>query len=241
MAKDDPSKPPTVPSGWLAKFDDKYKTWFYVDLETKKSQWEAPKGTVFDKDDDVPPPAYSPTASKAHTASPTPPKQSIPAKDEQKGIFNRPQHSGYAGGAGGGAPPPPRQQYPPQPGYGGYPPQTGGYPPQTGGYPPQGYGGYPPQGYGGYPPQGYGGYPPQQMQQQPVQQQRSRFGGGAGNMALGVGGGLLGGMLLGNAINGWEDHERMEGYQDGYQDGYDNGGDYGGGDFGGGDFGGGDF
>ena len=64
---------------------------------------------------------------------------------------------------------------------------------------------------------------------------QSRFGGGAGSMALGVGG-LLGGMLLGNAINSWEDHERMEGYQDGYQDGYDNGGDYDGGDFGGGDF-----
>ncbi|CCG20484.1 Ifu5 predicted membrane protein [Candida orthopsilosis Co 90-125] len=228
MAKDDPNKPPTIPSGWLAKFDDKYKTWFYVDLSTKKSQWDAPKGTVFDKDDDVPPPAYSPTASKAGTASPNSSKSSVPAKDEQgKGLFNRHQQQAGYGGAGGV---PPRAQYPSQPGYGGYPPQQG-----FGGYPPQGYGGYPPQGYGGYPPQGYGQYPPQQ------QQQRSRFGGGAGNMALGVGGGLLGGMLLGSAINDWDDHERMEGYQDGYQDGYDNGGDYGGGDFGGGDFGGGDF
>ncbi|KAI5960723.1 WWM1 [Candida margitis] len=225
MAQGDPNKPPTVPSGWLAKFDDKYKTWFYVDLATKKSQWEAPKDTVFDKGDDVPPPAYSPNASKAETASPAPSTSNVPPKDAQgKGLFNRPQQQqpGYGGGV------------PPQQGYGGYPPQQG-Y-----GYPPQGYGGYPPQGYGGYPPQGYGQYPPQQQQQQ-QQPQRSRFGGGAGNMALGVGGGLLGGMLLGNAINGWEDHERMEGYQDGYQDGYDNG-DYGGGDdFGGGDFGGGDF
>jgi len=228
MANDDPNKPPTVPSGWLAKFDDKYKTWFYVDLSTKKSQWEAPKGTVFDKADDVPPPAYSPTTSKAETVSPTTSKLNVPAKDEQnKGLFNRhhQQQPGYGGGAAAAGSIPPRTQYPAQPGYGGFPPQQA-----YGGYPPQGYGGYPPQGYGGYPPQGYGGYPPQQAQ-------RSRFGGGAGNMALGVGGGLLGGMLLGNAMNDWGDSERMEGYQDGYQDGFDNGG----GDFDGGDFGGGDF
>jgi len=65
--------------------------------------------------------------------------------------------------------------------------------------------------------------------------------GTAGAAALGVGGGLLGGLLIADAVEGMEDHHD-----------YDNGGDYGGGpggdygggggDFdGGGDFGGGDF
>lgn len=83
-------------------------------------------------------------------------------------------------------------------GYGGYPQQ--GYPQQ--GYPqqgygqPQGYGGYPPQGgYGGYPPQGYGGY----QQQAPVKQSHGL--GAGGGAALGLGGGLLGGMLLEDAMN----------------------------------------
>ncbi|KAI3403999.2 RCF2 [Candida oxycetoniae] len=214
MAKDDPNKPPNVPDGWLAKFDEKYSTWFYVDLATKKSQWEAPKGTKFDTGDvaDVPPPAYSPKENNSKVNSTT-------SNQSNRGAFNRHQQPqpqpqpNYGGG------------YPPQPGYGGYPPPQPGY----GGYPPQtGYGGYPPPG-GYYPPQGYGGYPPPQA----VQQQPRRSGLGAGSMAMGVGGGLLGGMLLGNAINGWEDHERMEGYQDGYQDGFDQGGDFDGGDFGG--------
>ncbi|KAH8691112.1 hypothetical protein BGW36DRAFT_363458 [Talaromyces proteolyticus] len=107
-----------------------------------------------------------------------------------------------------------QQQYPPQQGYGyGGPPQ-----PQYGGYPPQG-GYYPPNpGYGG----GYG-YPPQQ---QPViiQQQPARSsGGGLGTMggaALGLGGGLLAGALITDAV---EDHDQNE-YDQGYDQGYDDGG-----------------
>lgn len=85
----------------------------------------------------------------------------------------------------------------PQQGYGGYPQQ--GY--QQGA--PQGQYGYAPQaGYmgqgGGYPQQGYGGY----------QQQPKKSGMGAGGAAaLGVGGGLLGGMLLADAM---EDHDQNE-------------------------------
>lgn len=110
----------------------------------------------------------------------------------------------------------------PQQGYGGYPQQGPGY----GGYPQQGYG-YPQQGYGYPPAQGYG-YPQQGMYgQQPMyaqQQQRKQGLGAGGAAALGVGGGLLGGVLLADALEG--------GQQDAYQDGYDNGMD--GGDFGGG-------
>jgi hypothetical protein len=49
-----------------------------------------------------------------------------------------------------------------------------------------------------------------------------------GAAALGVGGGLLGGFLLADAL---EDHDDSV-----YQQGFDNGADYGDGDFGGGDF-----
>lgn len=102
---------------------------------------------------------------------------------------------------------------------GGYPQQPAGYnqgyPPQ--GYPQQAYGGYPQQGYGGYPQQGYGspyggGY---------GQPQKRKGGLGAGGAAaLGLGGGLLGGALLADAIN--------DGQEDAYQEGYDDGADGGG-------------
>lgn len=60
--------------------------------------------------------------------------------------------------------------------------------------------------------------------------QRSGMGGmGVGGAAaLGVGGGLLGGVLLANAF---DDHDD---YQQGFEDGADFGGDYGGGDMDGG-------
>ncbi|KAJ6085966.1 hypothetical protein N7486_010247 [Penicillium sp. IBT 16267x] len=122
--------------------------------------------------------------------------------------------------------PPPQSQ----PQYASYPQQ----PPPNAGY----YGRYPPQqapGYG-YPAPGYGGYPPQGGYYQQPQQKHGM--GTAGAAALGVGGGLLGGLLIADAVEGMEDHND-----------YDNGGgDYGGGDYGGGgdfdgggDFGGGDF
>lgn len=106
-------------------------------------------------------------------------------------------------------------------GAGGYPPQQQGY----GGYPQQGYGGgYPQQGYGGgYPPQGYGGYG------QPVKKKGGMGAGGAA--ALGVGGGLLGGMLLMDGIDHMEDNAYDQGYDQGMDQGDMDGGDMGGGDF----------
>ncbi|EHY55052.1 WW domain-containing protein wwm1 [Exophiala dermatitidis] len=109
---------------------------------------------------------------------------------------------------------------------GGYPAGYGqqqGYPPQGGYYPPQGtYGGYPPQGY----PAGYGGGYGGGYAAAPPRRTGGGLGAG-GAAALGLGGGLLGGMMLESAIDAGD------------------GGDYGGdgGDFGGdgGDFGGGDF
>ncbi|MBZ6375385.1 MAG: hypothetical protein LBE67_10395 [Kocuria palustris] len=56
--------------------------------------------------------------------------------------------------------------------------------------------------------------------------------GTAGAAALGVGGGLLGGMLIADAI---DDHHDSGDYGGGGDD-YGGGDDFGGGDFGGGDF-----
>ncbi|PON81693.1 C2 domain containing protein [Trema orientale] len=92
----------------------------------------------------------------------------------------------------------PSQGYPP-PAAAGYPP-AGAYPyPPPGGYPPQqpGYG-YPPPphpvaapgyGYPPYPAQPGYGYPPQKPKRN------------GGNMALGVGAGLLGGLLIGDMVS----------------------------------------
>ncbi|KAI9762584.1 MAG: hypothetical protein M1840_001210 [Geoglossum simile] len=100
----------------------------------------------------------------------------------------------------------------------------------------QPYYGSPQPGYGGYaPPGGHpyyyqpGGYYP------PPQQQGRRPGGGlgmGGAAALGLGGGLLGGMLLEDAIHDHDQAEYNQGYNQGYGDGgggFDSGGDFDGG------------
>ena len=115
--------------------------------------------------------------------------------------------SGSSSGGYGG------NQYPQQHYGGGYPQQQA-YPPQGQGYGQPAYGqpAYGQPAYGGGP--GYGGYPPQQ-QQYYQQQQRPQKSGGLGTMggaALGLGGGLIGGMLLEDAI---QDHDQNE-YNQGY-------------------------
>ncbi|KAL1647977.1 hypothetical protein SLS58_002301 [Diplodia intermedia] len=109
-------------------------------------------------------------------------------------------------------------------GYGQQQPQYGGY------QQPQGYNQGPPQGQYGYAPQqGYYGQQGGGMPYGGVQQKPKKGGLGAGGAAaLGVGGGLVGGMLLADAIDDHDEHE----YEQGYDQGYDNGND---GDFGGGD------
>lgn len=305
--------PPSVPEGWKAQYDDRYQTWFYVNIATGKSQWDPPQAPVPSADGpppSEPPPSYNQTGpadpaaaaavmgdKKQSMASnnpynPTNPSQSraspsmidddarlaakLQAEEDARGIsggsrgptpgasadyYNEPSRPQSTGA---GYPPGPSSQSPmpeqkrskggflsklmgkssgsssrPRPQYPSYPQQ------QPGGY----YGGYqqpsPQPGYG-YPQQGYGGYPSQggyYAQQQPPR--KSGGMGTAGAAALGVGGGLLGGMLLTDAVEGMDDHHDYDngGYDNG---GYDNGGyDGGGGGWddggGGGDFGGGDF
>lgn len=49
---------PVVPAGWVAVWDEEYSQWFYVNEATKKSQWEAPPGTTFPRQEQQPPPNY---------------------------------------------------------------------------------------------------------------------------------------------------------------------------------------
>lgn len=77
MLAQEPKNPPSVPQGWLARYDDEYKTFYYIDLKTKKSQWEAPPGTSFEKSTDkVLPPPYSPYGS--NSSQPQIPNQTRP-------------------------------------------------------------------------------------------------------------------------------------------------------------------
>jgi uncharacterized protein len=134
---------------------------------------------------------------------------------------------------------------------------------QAGGGAPAGFGqaraGYVQPGYSGYGQPGQ--YQPGYGYQQPYQGRGGGFLAGAGQLALGIGGGIIGAEILtdifsgvGDLFDGDRGGERAyeDGYQDGisagddygnrddYQDqgGYDGGGGY---DDGGGDFGGGDF
>ncbi|KAJ5577761.1 uncharacterized protein N7459_006725 [Penicillium hispanicum] len=156
-----------------------------------------------------------PQSAIPYAPGPSAPSPVSDQKSRSKGGFL----SKLMGKSSGGSsrPTPPQSQ---RPQYASYPQQ----PPPTSGY----YGGYPQQasrpGYG-YP-VGYGGYPQQggyYQQQQPPPQRHGM--GTAGAAALGVGGGLLGGLLIADAVEDLEDHSD---YDNG---GWDDGG--GGGDFGG--------
>ncbi|KAK7696537.1 hypothetical protein QCA50_001195 [Cerrena zonata] len=187
-----------LPPGWIEQYDKNYKAWFYVNTNENppKSIWVHPSGP--------PPPAGPPQ---------------------------------------GFAPPP----GPPPPGGGGYPPQGWGGPGWQGGSPPPGawgpqggWQGGPPGGWGGSPgwqgpPGGYGGPSmggpgyygqPQQpqyiVQGKPAKEKKSKSGGiGVGTAVAAGGAGLLGGVLLGEALENHDDYERDMGYQDGFQDGAD--------------------
>ncbi|RAL02026.1 WW domain-containing protein [Aspergillus ibericus CBS 121593] len=273
---------PSVPEGWKAQFDDRYKQWFYVNLRTGKSQWEYPE-ELPQAENDRPPPSYeasgsadrpglattsdkerldlktqyNPSGSRDSTlasdarlaaqlqaeedarACRRSPAQYGAASDyyvgdsrvqsagyqtpegtssgsnqqRSKGFFSKLMGRGTGGSNAGYGRPQQSYNYP----QGGY---SGGYPSQQAGY-----------GYPSYPAQG-NYYPPQQ----PQQQQRRHHGmGTAGAAALGVGGGLLGGLLLADAAEDLS-HDFASPPPSDF-----GGGDFGGGDFGDGDFGGGDF
>jgi len=49
--------PPKVPAGWKAVWNDQYNEWFYVNIYTKKSQWNKPDELIYGPDGggDLPP------------------------------------------------------------------------------------------------------------------------------------------------------------------------------------------
>ncbi|KAI2632000.1 hypothetical protein GGR54DRAFT_12527 [Hypoxylon sp. NC1633] len=67
--------PPKVPEGWVARWNEQYREWFYVNTFTKKSQWDKPTEPAVDPDahDDGspagPPPGYTPGSGPAPTDS----------------------------------------------------------------------------------------------------------------------------------------------------------------------------
>ncbi|PYI12136.1 hypothetical protein BO78DRAFT_402855 [Aspergillus sclerotiicarbonarius CBS 121057] len=291
-----PPGPPTpsVPEGWKAQFDDRYKQWFYVNLRTGRSQWECPEGLAHAENDvqgppSGPPPSYEASGSADRPAlaatsdkkrldsmNPYNPSESrdstlesdarlaaqLQAEEDARARRRSLTQSGAASGYYVGDSRMQSAEYQSPQGTGPGPNQqrskgffsklmgrgsggssaSYGRPQQFYGYPEGGYsGGYPPQqagyGYPSYPAQG--NYYPQQ---QPQQQQRRHHGmGTAGAAALGVGGGLLGGLLLADAAEDLSHDFASPPPPDFGGDDF-GGDDFGGGDFGdGGDFGGGDF
>lgn len=205
--------PPSVPEGWIAKFDEKYKTYYYVNLASGKSQWEPPAAAPSHQrrgSHDGPPP-YSEASRPSPQGNNSAPRQTYgqsaqPPRQYEQGNGQYDQRNYYNAGPG------------PQ-GPGGYPPQGAYGEPQRGYYPP--------------PPQAGYGYPPPQpvYQQVPAQQpQKSRFG-GMGGMALGAGAGLLGGYLLGEAMAPDQTVVENNYYGDDYGGDMGGGDDYGGGDW----------
>ncbi|KAF2826288.1 hypothetical protein CC86DRAFT_27722 [Ophiobolus disseminans] len=66
--------PPRVPEGWKAVWNDQYSEYFYVNVYTKRSQWDVPTSPVYPPGEgppDHPPPSYIPGAAGAPVGSHT--------------------------------------------------------------------------------------------------------------------------------------------------------------------------
>jgi len=186
-----------LPDGWITRWDDNYRAWYYVDTRAQppRSSWDHPLNQ---------PPSTSPPGGYA-------PPSSAPPPNRNYGV-NAPTYNQ------------PSQSYPEQPPYGGFPsgaqdsrnyPQPGqqGYvgPSSTTSYRNTGWQ-QPGSGWQ-QPQQGYAQAPPAAQQQQH----------GGRNALLAGGAGLLGGALL---MEGFEHHERREedrAYEEGREQGYDQG------------------
>ncbi|KAL7623958.1 hypothetical protein AAE478_005515 [Parahypoxylon ruwenzoriense] len=70
--------PPKVPEGWVARWNEQYREWFYVNTYTKKSQWDKPTEPAVDPNahgdgaPSGPPPGYTPGSGPAPTDSKNP-------------------------------------------------------------------------------------------------------------------------------------------------------------------------
>lgn len=97
------SNPPQVPSGWKAVFDDEYQTWYYVDLSTKSSQWEPPRGTAWPRPKGPPPGVNNVKGSRQqadqapppYSSQSTPQPQPQPRTQAQQSRYYQPQQPQY--------------------------------------------------------------------------------------------------------------------------------------------------
>ncbi|KAG9016963.1 hypothetical protein FRB93_009493 [Tulasnella sp. JGI-2019a] len=209
-ARNPDSRP--LPAGWIQQYDKNYDAWFYVNTVANPpaTSWTHPAGNQ-----GYMPPAGPPPANSNPYGGPPGYQQQGNYPPQNQGYGDRGFFGGGGGGGGGGG----YNQGPPAGGYGG------GY----GGQPGYGQPGYGQPPYGGSP-GGYGGG----YQQQPVYTAgppaKAGMSSGA-KLALGAGGGLLGGLVLGEMLSG----DGGDGGDGGGWGGDDGGG---GGDDGGGDGGG---
>ncbi|KAK0634645.1 hypothetical protein B0T17DRAFT_611620 [Bombardia bombarda] len=85
--------PPKVPEGWIAKWNEQYKEWFYVNTYTKKSQWDKPTEPARAPAGDAPagpPPTYTPGDKPAPS-------------DTKVNPYDDPNNRGIFGPSGGGS------------------------------------------------------------------------------------------------------------------------------------------
>lgn len=83
-----PPKAPEVPAGWAARWNDQYKEWFYVNIYTKKSQWDKPTSPVF-PDGDAPP-SGPPPGYDGHNAPRTSDAKTNPYGDQSNNFGGSP-------------------------------------------------------------------------------------------------------------------------------------------------------
>ncbi|KAK8087638.1 hypothetical protein PG997_002599 [Apiospora hydei] len=69
--------PPVVPEGWTSRWNEQYQAWFYVNLYTKKSQWDKPTSPAEDPNAPVP---SGPPPSQATAEKPTAPSEAAAEK-----------------------------------------------------------------------------------------------------------------------------------------------------------------
>ncbi|EEU45249.1 uncharacterized protein NECHADRAFT_93840 [Fusarium vanettenii 77-13-4] len=128
-----PSDKPPLPEGWTAQFDQQHQRWYYVEVATGRTQWEAPG-------QHAPPPAMvvvtevllamAALLAMGGYGSPSPGYGGYGSPPPPAGYGSPPPPGGYGGAPGYGSPSP----------YGapGYGAPGGGYPHQDGGHNPYG-------------------------------------------------------------------------------------------------------
>lgn len=92
-----PPHAPEVPKGWKAVWNDQYKEWFYVNLNTKQSQWEKPTEPVYPPPEGASAPDGPPAYDNASSRPVGPEKGGVSSHTTGEQLF-----AGGAGAAGAG-------------------------------------------------------------------------------------------------------------------------------------------